>query len=100
MSSRNVYLTPEEKRSAGVLYKAMQTTREAALSGADRLSISALLSQAKTLISSEKSCTLEYFTIVDEHTLLECDEIKGRSRAMGALRVNEKIRLIDNMPLY
>ncbi len=100
MSSRNVYLTPEERRSACILSKTMHVTRDAVLAAADHLSVSALLSQAKTLISGEKNCSLEYFTIVDEHSLTPCDVVKGKCRAMGALRVNERIRLIDNMPLY
>ncbi len=100
MSSRNVYLTPEERRSACVLYKAMQTTREAVLTSADVLAVSGLLSRAKALISQEKNCALDYFTIVDEKSLVECDMAKGKCRAMGALKVNERIRLIDNVPLY
>lgn len=100
MSSRNVYLTPEERRSACVLYRAMQRTRKEVLASAGDLAVSRLVMQAKELIAGEKGCALEYFTIVDEQSLVECDTAKGKCRTIGALKVNERIRLIDNLSLY
>jgi len=100
MSSRNAYLSSAERTSACVLYKAMQATRESVLKSAENRTVSELISWAKALISEEKNCSLEYFSIVDEDSLQECDEIKGQCRAIGAIRVNQKIRLIDNIALY
>lgn len=100
MSSRNAYLNPEERKSGRVLYRALMVIREKVMGSGGDDDIAFLLSQARAMIAAQNSCSLEYFTIVEEESLAECDTVTGKCRAMGAIRVSRGIRLIDNIPLY
>ena len=59
-----------------------------------------LINQGTAMIKKSVLCTLEYLSIVDEKSLQAVLEIRGKCRALGAIRVNQRIRLIDNMALY
>jgi len=100
MSSRNAYLSPEERKSATILYQTMKTTRDEILASEGANDLPALLARSRAKIEAQKDCSLEYFTIVEEESLTQCDVVNGKCRVMGAIRVNERIRLIDNLPLY
>ena len=100
LSSRNAYLSPEERKSATILYRTMKTTRNEILAAEGTIDLAALLVRARALIESQKDCSLDYFTIVEEESLAEREDFYGQCRIMGAINVNERIRLIDNLPLY
>ena len=99
MSSRNSYLSPAERSEAVVLYQALKNIRRHVLED-QRLGAGTLLDQAVASIEKCPSCALEYLSIVDEQSLQAVSEVKGKCRALGAIRVNQRIRLIDNMALY
>ena len=99
MSSRNSYLSEIERTEALVLYNALKGIRHKVLAEQERNAIE-LINQGTDLVKESVSCTLEYLSIVDEKSLESVSEIKGKCRALGAIRVNKRIRLIDNMALY
>lgn len=96
LSSRNVYLSAEERHAATVLYRALRTAETLALGGETD---AALLAEAmRACIAEEPLATLDYAAVVDPATLRTLDVLAGPARAIVAVRLGET-RLIDNMPL-
>ncbi|RZW19985.1 MAG: pantoate--beta-alanine ligase [Desulfobulbaceae bacterium] len=99
MSSRNYYLSESERSEVLVLYRALHHIRhkvlEEQVAKADEL-----INQGAVMIKKCVFCTLEYLSIVDEKSLQAVSDIEGKCRVLGAIRVNQRIRLIDNMALY
>lgn len=100
MSSRNAYLSESERQEALVLHNALQLIRQRVLVDEDSIDADDLIKLAAVMIKKSKSCSLEYLSIVDEQSLESLTEVQGRCRALGAIRLNQRIRLIDNMALY
>ena len=96
MSSRNVYLDPEERESAVVLYKALLTALKM-WEGGER-DPNSLRSEMTALIQAEPRAAIDYVSIADAETLEEMEEINGRALVSLAVRIG-KTRLIDNMTL-
>jgi pantoate--beta-alanine ligase len=96
MSSRNAYLSPEERRSALSLSQALSKARNLAASGerkADKI-----LAEVKQMISISPHTRLDYAVLVDPATLKNVDTIEGQARLAVAAWVGTT-RLIDNMLL-
>lgn len=96
MSSRNAYLSSEQRQAAPVLYQALSTAQTAYKQGernADRLR--QIMSD---LILAEPLARLDYISIADPQTLAELDTIKQGALLSGALFF-DKTRLIDNILL-
>ena len=93
MSSRNLYLGPEDRRAAPVLHRALQ--RAAAL-WREGERTGAVLRQAVTdVVSAEPRARLDYASLVDPDTFAE---VEGRAEScLAALAVFfGSTRLIDN----
>ena len=99
MSSRNYYLSETERSEALALSRALEKIRHMVLEEQETR-VKVLIDQGAAIIDKSNLCTLEYLSVVDELTLEAIDDIKGKCRALGAIRVNQRIRLIDNMALY
>jgi pantoate--beta-alanine ligase len=96
MSSRNVFLSPEERCSALKLSQALFKARELAATGERfRHNLFAVL---KPMFHGDPPVTLDYLVLVDSQTLEEIDEICGQARLAVAARVGHT-RLIDNILL-
>jgi len=97
MSSRNAYLSAEERREATVLYRALQLAQTRVREGArDPL---ALQREMETLISSEPHASIDYVALVDPDTLQPVADLAA-SPTLAALAVRiGKTRLIDNLLL-
>ena len=96
LSSRNTYLSPEERQSALCLYKALTAARELAAGGetdADKI-----LSTVRNMITSTPHTRLDYAALVDPDSLEEVKTIRGSTRLALAAWVGTT-RLIDNMLL-
>lgn len=94
-SSRNVYLSAEERRIAPALYRALQ---DAALSvKAGRSIAAAERAGAETLIEAGFA-GVDYFTIRDGETLEPLGGLKHPARALAAAKLG-KTRLIDNIAI-
>jgi pantoate--beta-alanine ligase len=100
MSSRNAYLNDNEREAALVLYKALHMIREQVLQPGGVRHSSTLVEQARQFIESREECEVDYLEIVDELNLEAQPYVGEACRAVGAIRVNGRIRLIDNMALY
>lgn len=96
MSSRNTYLTPEQRRSAPVLYQSLQLAQELAKQGEwDAL---AIRKEMTKLIQKESQANIEYISIADNETLKEIHRIKYPALVSLAVRFG-RTRLIDNLVL-
>lgn len=93
MSSRNVYLSPEERKAAPVLYKALRKAEE--MVGAGERKAPAIRKTMEDIIRSEPLANIEYIAICDTTNLEEVGEIKDETLIALAAKFG-KARLIDN----
>lgn len=94
MSSRNTYLSPEERMDALVLHKSLLQAK-AAFDAGER-DATRLREQAVALISATPNCSIDYIEIVDPKTMQPLTTITGQAVMAMAVKVG-KTRLIDNM---
>jgi len=93
MSSRNVRLTPEERKAALVISRALAYVQDIAATGVhDAYQLQAWLAQT---IEVEPLAKLDYAKIVDPDDLREVDTIDFGAIALVAATFG-KVRLIDN----
>ncbi|WP_281745051.1 pantoate--beta-alanine ligase [Thermanaerovibrio acidaminovorans] len=93
MSSRNVYLSPEERSLALCLSRAVNRAQAEASRGvSDPASI---VEAALSEIPDHPSITVDYIKLVDCDTLEELETLKSAGRILLAVRVGST-RLIDN----
>lgn len=96
MSSRNSYLTPEQRINAVSLYKSLKQSQELVESGIK--DAKRIIDAAYTLINSHPETAIDYIAICDPETFADMETIDRP--ALMALAVNVgKTRLIDNMIL-
>lgn len=96
MSSRNVYLNPEDRRRALVLSRSLQRV-EKEFRGGER-SATQLREAGRAVIAQEPEVRLDYLEIVDPDTLDPIDSIAGKALVAVAAYVSAT-RLIDNVVL-
>jgi len=94
MSSRNVYLDPEQRKAATVLYKSLNLAQELRKQGEQDAAI--IRRQMTDLINTEPLGTIDYISIADAGTLEELADIKGKALVSLAVRFG-RTRLIDNL---
>jgi pantoate--beta-alanine ligase len=93
MSSRNVYLSPEQRRAAPELYRAMKETAQALRAGDD---IKAAMAGGAGLIAAA-GFALDYFEVRHAETLAPIASVKdGPLRILVAAKIGTT-RLIDNI---
>ena len=93
MSSRNVYLSPEERHAAPVLYRAMKESAARLRAGDD---IEAAMAGGTALITGA-GFTLDYFEVRHAESLAPIASVKdGPMRILVAAKIG-KTRLIDNI---
>jgi pantoate--beta-alanine ligase len=93
MSSRNVYLSPEQRRAAPELYRAMKETAQALRAGDD---IKAAMAGGAELIAAA-GFALDYFEVRHAETLAPIASVKdGPLRILVAAKIGTT-RLIDNI---
>jgi pantoate--beta-alanine ligase len=93
MSSRNVYLSPEERSAAPVLYRAMKETAKRLKAGGD---FEAAMASGLALMTAA-GFTVDYFEARHAESLAPVNAIKpGPVRLLLAARIG-KTRLIDNI---
>lgn len=96
MSSRNVYLTPEQRRAAPVLHRALLAA-EAAYGKGERSAVK--LRQAMSdVLAAEPLAQVQYVSCADHETLQELEQVTGKSLLSMAVYFG-KTRLIDNLVL-
>ena len=96
MSSRNTYLSPEERKQATVLYQAL-TLAQKLYSGGEK-DAEAIRRKMKDLIQKQPLADINYISIADAETLEELDTVKPPALVSMAVRIGGT-RLIDNVVL-
>jgi pantoate--beta-alanine ligase len=96
MSSRNVYLTPEERPHATVLYRSLSWARDQVLAG--ERSAANLRRGVEEQIAAEPGVRIDYVEVVSLDDLQPIEQLQGRVMLAVAAYVG-KARLIDNLQL-
>ena len=98
MSSRNVYLSPEERTKALTLYKALLYGTK--LIEGKEMNPQVVIDNMKVIIAEEKSIKLDYVAIVNGYGFREVDLIeKGNEYYMLVAARIGSTRLIDNIKI-
>jgi pantoate--beta-alanine ligase len=96
MSSRNVYLRPEERKAAPVLNRSLTETKNRFDQG--ERNAHKLIAAGKRVMAQESRVRLDYFEIVDPDTLDPVLEVT-RSALVAIAALVGNTRLIDNILL-
>jgi pantoate--beta-alanine ligase len=96
VSSRNQYLTRQQKKNAPLIYKSLQKCQKLIADGvADSKTI---INQMRKILQQAPSIKIEYISIVDADTLQELKKITGKVLTAVAVKIGST-RLIDNILL-
>ncbi len=97
MSSRNAYLTEQERRAAPCLHRALQAIKEQAAQAGGQLPAADAVTLAREIIEAAPGTRIDYVEARDVETLEQAQTVGG-GRSVVALAVFlGKARLIDNM---
>ncbi len=96
MSSRNAYLSPEERRSALCLSRSIALVRERYAAG--ERDAASLLAAARGLITAEPAAVIDYLELRDAGTLETVETVSATTLMALAVRIGTT-RLIDNTVL-
>lgn len=96
MSSRNAYLSPEQRPAALILYRSLLQAEKYFEEG--ERNAARLIMTARKMFSAEPSVRLEYFEIVDPETLDPITEV-AKPALVAVAAFAGTTRLIDNLVL-
>lgn len=98
MSSRNVYLSAEERRQATVLYRSLKLAETMVEKGEEQLA--QVRAGMVDLIKTDSKGEIDYISFVDPDTFERIEKTGSLERVLALLAVRfGKTRLIDNMYL-
>jgi len=93
LSSRNAYLTPDERSRAVALSAALAKARDAIRAGAP---VQTALAGGEAALAQAGFTTIDYFALVDSATLEPVESAGENSRLLAAAKIGAT-RLIDNL---
>jgi pantoate--beta-alanine ligase len=96
MSSRNAYLSPEERQAATVLHRALRAAEAAIVQG--ERGGDAVRGRMRDVLNTEPLAHVEYAEVVDAETFVPVETLRGRLILPLAVRIGGT-RLIDNIRL-
>lgn len=96
LSSRNAYLSPDERRAALALPNVLAKAAEAIRAGAN---VGEVTTAATADILAAGFSNVDYFTLADARTLESLSTYDGRSARLLAAAKMGKTRLIDNLAI-
>src|SRR5262249_2156244 len=96
LSSRNRYLTPEQRAAAPVLHRALQAA--SARYAAGERDGEALRAALRAVLAAEPLASVDYVSVADPDTLRELDTVANGALPSPAVRFGAT-RLIDNVIL-
>ena len=97
LSSRNAYLTPEQRRAAPVIYRALSEAARQWQSG--ETDAESLRRAVRAVLESEPLLeSIDYVSVADASTLEELERVEGPAMVSTAARMG-RTRLIDNVVL-
>jgi pantoate--beta-alanine ligase len=94
ISSRNLYLDPEEQQSAAVINRALKQAKEVFKKGERHAA--KLADVVRTTVLTEPRVRLDYVSVVDAETLEKLDKLDERPILIAVAAYVGKTRLIDN----
>jgi pantoate--beta-alanine ligase len=94
ISSRNLYLTPDEQASATVIHRALVQAKTAYKEG--ERSANRIADLVRSTIETEPLARLDYVTVADADTLEKLDKLDERPILIALAVFIGKTRLIDN----
>jgi len=93
MSSRNAYLTPDQRPAALTLYRSLLQARKRIETG--ERDAARILKEVRDLITAQPETHIDYLSICDPETLIDVERIDRPALMALAVKVG-KTRLIDN----
>ena len=96
LSSRNVYLTPDERPYAAALHHALQAGQRRVRAGEQDAEV--VRAAMEAVLADTPGVTVDYVAVVDAETLEPLVTIRPPARALIAARLGS-VRLIDNAAL-
>jgi len=94
VSSRNQYLSDQQKTDAAKIYESLQECRRMIEAGVT--DTRQIISRMREMLLSVASIEIEYISIVDAHTLEDVETITGKVLVAVAVKIGPA-RLIDNI---
>ncbi len=94
MSSRNTYLSPEERAAAISLNRALHKARD--MFGSGERMVDNILQEVEKVIASESLTKIEYIKICDSQTIEDIEVIDRNAVLVIAVKIG-RTRLIDNL---
>lgn len=91
-SSRNTYLSKEERKAATILYKAIQMGKQTIKRGA---SADSIINAMTNIVNTEPLAKIDYISVVDANTMQPVHEITSPVLVAMAVYIGST-RLIDN----
>ena len=98
LSSRNTYLKDDEMVAALSLSQGIQIAREM-VKGKGSISAAEVKEAVEETILSHPQCSIDYVAIINKDSLLTTDTVDSDSRLVLAVKINNRVRLIDNSSL-
>jgi pantoate--beta-alanine ligase len=95
LSSRNAYLTPDERQAATVLYRALTCAAKAYDDG--ERSAASLIEMVRSTIDNEPLARIDYVAVSDADTLDKLDNVEDGPALLSLAVYIGKTRLIDNV---
>ena len=95
LSSRNAYLTPDQRAAAPAFPAALNAAAQAIAGGAD---IAEMLAKAEAAIVAGGFDSVDYVALADADSLERLRAFRAPARLLAAARIG-KTRLIDNLPV-
>lgn len=94
MSSRNSYLDEQERETALCLYESLMMARRDAEAGV--LDAKELSRRLHEYIQSKPGTEIDYISFVNHRTLEPVDSVDNNTLLALAVKINNRVRLIDN----
>lgn len=100
MSSRNKYLTEEERPRATIIHRALLAGREVIEKAGGKGTSEEVSEAMMAVLKQEPLMTPQYASCLHTSTLVDAGDLSGHSKVLIAIAgVIGKTRLIDNMPV-
>jgi pantoate--beta-alanine ligase len=96
LSSRNSYLTAEERRAASAIYRSLSSAEQLVKAGVKEPE--KLKNKMQAVLREERGISIEYIEVVDCENLAPRAVIQDKMVILIAVRLG-RTRLIDNLPV-
>jgi len=94
VSSRNRYLSGEQREQAASIYKALQKCEQMVRAGVKEAEV--VIKEMRDILTASRGIEIQYIDIVDVDTLEGLERVEGRALVAVAVKIGST-RLIDNI---